>query len=127
MTGGASISVSSPMRCRRPPTAGAFSTSCEKSTRCEELTMKIQCPVGLVVFLLSTLAYAAQESSPSLEARITPLVKAHHGQVAVAVKHLDFGDELYLNADEPMPTASLIKFMVMLEVYQQVLEGKIKL
>jgi len=89
--------------------------------------MKIQCPVGLVVFLLSTLACAAQESAPSLEARITPLVKAHHGQVAVAVKHLDFGEELYLNADEPMPTASLIKFMVMLEVYQQVLEGKVRL
>jgi len=79
-----------------------------------------------IAFVLAATCIA-QERAPSLEDRIAPLIKAHHGQVAVAVKHLDFGDELYLNADEPMPTASLIKFMVMLEVYQQVLEGKIKL
>src|SRR5215510_8162802 len=80
---------------------------------------------GAVLVLIATCL--AQEPVASLEARIAPLIKAHHGQVAFAIKHLDFGEELYLNADEPMPTASLIKFMVMLEVYQQALEGKIKL
>jgi len=31
------------------------------------------------------------------------------GQVAIAVKHLGTGESYYLHADEPMPTASLIK------------------
>jgi beta-lactamase class A len=64
---------------------------------------------------------------PSLEARLAPLVKEHKGKVAIAVKHLRNGTSYYLQADEPMPTASLIKLAVMIEVYQQAAEGKIKL
>jgi beta-lactamase class A len=63
----------------------------------------------------------------TLEARLAPLVKDHKGKVAIAVKHLRSGESYYLNADEPMPTASLIKVAVMVEVYQQVAEGKIHL
>jgi beta-lactamase class A len=63
----------------------------------------------------------------SLEARLTSLAKAHQGKVAIAVKHLDTGQAYYHNADEPMPTASLIKLAVMAEVYQQAAEGKLKL
>jgi beta-lactamase class A len=54
---------------------------------------------------------------PSLEQRLAPLAKAHKGKVAIAVKHLGTGESYYLNADEPMPTASLIKLAVMAEVY----------
>jgi D-alanyl-D-alanine carboxypeptidase (penicillin-binding protein 5/6)/beta-lactamase class A len=64
---------------------------------------------------------------PSLETRLAPLAKSHKGKVAVAVKHLVTGEGYYLNADEPMPTASLIKLPVMIETYQQALEGKVKL
>jgi beta-lactamase class A len=63
---------------------------------------------------------------PTLEARLAPLAKAHQGKVAIAVKHLSTGETYFLNADEPMPTASLIKFPVMIEVYQQVADGQIK-
>jgi beta-lactamase class A len=63
----------------------------------------------------------------SLEARLAPLARAHKGKVAIAVKHLDTGESYYLNADEVLPTASLIKVAVMLETYQQVAEGKVKL
>jgi beta-lactamase class A len=81
--------------------------------------------IGLGFILLGSAH--AQERGRTLDERILSLIKPHRGKVVVAVKHLDFGEEVYLNADEPMPTASLIKFMVMLEVYQQVLEGKLKL
>jgi beta-lactamase class A len=64
---------------------------------------------------------------PSLEGRLTSLAKAHKGKVAIAVKHLCTGDSFYLNADEPMPTASLIKLAVMVETYQQALDGKVSL
>jgi beta-lactamase class A len=62
-----------------------------------------------------------------LEARLAPLAKAHKGKVAIAVKHLGTGDTYFLNADEPMPTASLIKVAVMVETYQQAVEGKVSL
>jgi beta-lactamase class A len=62
-----------------------------------------------------------------LASRLVPLAQAHKGKVAIAVKHLSTGESYYLNADEAMPTASLIKLAVMIEVYQQAAEGKIKL
>ncbi len=79
----------------------------------------------LALVLLAAWNSAAQ--AEGLEARLAPLVKAHKGRVAIAVKHLGTGESYHLHADEPMPTASLIKLPVMIEAYQQVAEGKIKL
>jgi beta-lactamase class A len=73
------------------------------------------------------IAFCGRASAADLEARVAPLAKEHKGTVAVAVKHLKTGEEFYLNADEVMPTASLIKLPVMVETYWQVLEGKVKL
>jgi beta-lactamase class A len=67
------------------------------------------------------------ENSSGLEAVLAPLAKAHQGKVAIAVRHLGTGESYTLNPDEPMPTASLCKFPVLIEVYQQVAEGKVKL
>src|SRR5438105_9475918 len=62
-----------------------------------------------------------------LHVRIRQLVNAHKGKAAVAIVNLRTGETFDVNADEPMSTASLIKLPVMIEVYQQVAEGKIKL
>ncbi len=77
--------------------------------------------------LLCALTLAADPSLAGLDARIAPLTDAHKGKVAVAVKHLLTGETYYLNADAVMPTASLIKVAVMIETYQQVSDGKLKL
>jgi beta-lactamase class A len=83
---------------------------------------------GLALIVLSSLCPLCLCGEPSsLEARLAPLAKAHKGKVAIAVKHLCTGETYSLNADEPMPTASLIKVAVMVEAYQQALEGKINL
>jgi beta-lactamase class A len=66
-------------------------------------------------------------AEPSLESRLAPLAKNHKGKAAIAVKHLTTGESYYLNADEPKPTASLIKLAVMIETYQQAAEGRVKL
>jgi D-alanyl-D-alanine carboxypeptidase (penicillin-binding protein 5/6) len=58
----------------------------------------------------------------SLADRLNPLVRAHEGQVAVAVRHLKTNETFRHNADEPMPTASLIKLPVMVEAYRQAAE-----
>jgi beta-lactamase class A len=59
--------------------------------------------------------------------RLTPLADAHQGKVAVAVRNLETGEAFALNAETPMPTASLIKFPVMVETYYQAQEGKVRL
>jgi beta-lactamase class A len=64
---------------------------------------------------------------PDLEARLVALARSHKGRVAIAVKNLETGESYYLNADQIMPTASLIKVAVMIEAYQQADEGKLKL
>jgi len=69
----------------------------------------------------------ARGDEPSLEARLRPLIQAHKGQVAVAVKNLDTGETLLFHEDVPMPTASLIKFPVMIEAYRQAAEKKVDL
>ncbi|HEV3263365.1 MAG TPA: serine hydrolase [Gemmataceae bacterium] len=71
--------------------------------------------------------FGLHPAADSLEARLSPLAKAHRGRAAIAVKHLGTGESYYLKADEPMPTASLIKLAVMVEVYQQAAEGKLNL
>lgn len=77
--------------------------------------------------LCLTLLMPLQRAQPTLANRLGPLISAHKGRVAVAVKHLDTGETFFHDEDEEMPTASLIKFMIMLEVYLQVSEGRVGL
>ena len=78
--------------------------------------------IAAVLVISATPALAAD-----LDEAIAPLAKQHKGKVAVAVKNLKTGEEYYLNADEVMPTASLIKLPVMVETYWQANEGKVQL
>ena len=87
-----------------------------------------------VAVVLSTVAighsaFAAEPSEPNkaLEQAILPLIKDHQGDVAVAVKNLKTGESYEYKADQPMPTASLIKLPVMIAVYDAVDKGKLSL
>jgi beta-lactamase class A len=73
------------------------------------------------------LGSCAVGAEPDLGSRLDPLIRAHKGKVAVAVKDLKGGETFSHNADEPMPTASLIKFPVMIEAYRQADEKKVDL
>jgi beta-lactamase class A len=81
--------------------------------------------------LLFMLASATASFLPSLDANdkyIKSLVAAHKGKVAIAWKTLRPAPGSFaLNADDVMPTASLIKIAVMAEAYFQAKEGKVKL
>jgi beta-lactamase class A len=88
----------------------------------------------LVLVLALATAAGAQtgaepESAPpkTLAQRIEPLIQAHKGRVAVAVKNLKTGESWSYHADDVMPTASLIKFPVMIEAYRQAALGRIDL
>src|SRR5262245_36615862 len=79
--------------------------------------------VAVIIALLLPCLTRAQ----SLGERLTPLISAHAGEVSVAVKHLTKGETFSHKADEPMPTASLIKLPIMVEAYRQAAEGKVSL
>ncbi len=78
---------------------------------------------ALCVWLL----FLSAAQADTLEQRLKPLIDGHAGQVAVAVRHLEKPESFAHRADEPMPTASLVKFPVMIEAYRQAREGQIDL
>ncbi len=63
----------------------------------------------------------------TLEHRVRPLIDAHRGDVAVAIKHLRSGQSFAVRESEPQSTASLIKFPIMVAAYHQFELGKISL
>jgi beta-lactamase class A len=77
-------------------------------------------PVAAACVLLpfAQASLAADEPS-ALARRLAPLIEAHQGSAAVAVKNLKTGESFAHQADQAMPTASLIKFPVLIELYRQ--------
>ena len=73
--------------------------------------------VGVATLLLGTTMAIGAE--PTLESKLAPLVKAHQGKVTLMIKNLKSGEIYAVDPDLPMPTASLIKFPVMVEAYRQ--------
>lgn len=77
---------------------------------------------------LAALAAAAAIPPPaaSLQARIEEAVRSLRGTMGVAAKHIATGETVFVNADVPFPTASVIKVAVMVEVFHQEAEGRLK-
>ena len=75
----------------------------------------------------SSIAADLGEPKPSLEKVLLPLIKAHKGEVGLAVKNLKTGESYEYKADQPMPTASLIKLPIMIAAYDAVESGKLTL
>ena len=92
------------------------------------MMMMSKARVGLLVALAGLAAGSKPaRAEDTLESRLTPLIQAHKGKVAVAVKDLTTGESFAFRADEPMPTASLIKFPIMIEAYRQAAEEDLSL
>ncbi len=84
---------------------------------------------ALAAFLCAVVCPAAHADADSrvLAARVAPIVAEHQGRIAVAVRDLRGGTAFTHNADDPMPTASLIKLAVLVDLYAQAHEGKLSL
>ncbi len=75
-------------------------------------------------------AATGPSGSPQIEelrVQLAPLLDKHMGQVAVAIKHVPSGQTLLHNAQQVMPTASLIKFPLMVATYQAIANGRTSL
>jgi D-alanyl-D-alanine carboxypeptidase (penicillin-binding protein 5/6) len=84
-------------------------------------------PIFVASLLWISFTFPLPGRATELADRLAPLIKAHKGKVAVYVKNLGTGETFSHLADEPMPTASLIKLPVMVEALRQAKEGKIDL
>ncbi len=62
-----------------------------------------------------------------LKNALLPMVRTHRGEVGLAILNLESGVHYEFHADVPMPTASLIKFPVMIAAYRMVDEGELDL
>ncbi|HEY6931177.1 MAG TPA: serine hydrolase [Thermoanaerobaculia bacterium] len=88
-------------------------------------------PRGAVALILA-LAFAAPavyrvtRPKPTLQKRIAERIASFPGEIGVAVRDLENGDEIAFAGDQRFPTASLIKLAVMVEVYHQMDEGKLR-
>jgi beta-lactamase class A len=96
-------------------------------TTCWLALLTLELAVGASGSLRADEPQPKSGESPTLEARLMPLIKAHKGKVAVMVKHLGSGETFCYHANEVMPTASLIKLSVMVEAYRQAAAKKIDL
>ncbi len=92
-----------------------------------------------VIALFAAAMHGAQaedlaEKAPSnvslaLEEKIQPLAQRHDGDVAIGIRVFKGQEEIgsyWHNPDQPMPTASLIKIPVMVEVFRQIEAGDIQ-
>lgn len=84
-------------------------------------------PIRFVVSLvvLSTLSFAATDTS--LQQKIEAMAAQHRGKLALYAANLKTGDTVAIDADDPVPTASVIKLPILVEAMEQVKAGKHKL
>ena len=73
----------------------------------------------LAVHLCFGVWFVCEVHSQGLGQRIEPLIEKHQGSVCVAIKHLGTGETYLHREKEVVPTASLIKFPVLVEYYRQ--------
>lgn len=75
-----------------------------------------------LIFLLGAPALAQDDAA--LRAKLTALASAHQGKVALYAIDLRSGKSVALDADKPVPTASVIKLAVLFEALKQIQSGR---
>lgn len=80
--------------------------------------------IAVLALAIATPAYAQlARLRPQLEQRIAQ----HKGTVGLAIVDLATGEELSIRADEPVPSASVIKLPIFVELFHQIQRGPLKL
>jgi beta-lactamase class A len=71
-------------------------------------------------------AFALLLSAASLQAGMEKIVREFPGTIGISATNLATGETVGVNAGMRFPTASLIKLAVMVEVYHQIAEGRLR-
>lgn len=92
-------------------------------------------PLSLALLLAITAAPIAVQAKPTetnaaqeaLAEAVGPMAESHLGVVTLAFKHLGTGQTFEIDADRPMPSASLIKLPIMVAAYEAAARGALSL
>jgi beta-lactamase class A len=86
------------------------------------------CLVALVFpFFLSGLSSEPSKRIQRLKNQIEAITREVEGEVGVAAKHIETGEEIFVNGDTYFPMASVFKVPVFVEVMAQIKEGRFSL
>ncbi len=88
--------------------------------------MKIRIRVLAVALLGLSISVQAADLS-ILKAQIEKTIPRARGEVGVAIKHLESGTEVLVDADSRFPMASAFKLPILVELYYQKAAGKLSL
>jgi beta-lactamase class A len=88
--------------------------------------MKTRIRMTLAFLLAISITAQAADISP-LRKQVAQAVTRARGDVGVAIKHLESGTEILVNADKKFPMASTYKLPILVELYYQAAEGKLSL
>ena len=81
----------------------------------------------LAALLLSCGAPALAQQDAALQSQLQALAAPYQGQVGLYATDLRSGKTVALNADTPMPTASVIKLTILFDALKQIQAGKASL
>jgi len=85
--------------------------------------MLLQCATASLLLLAASLPVSAQ-SDPALTAQLQSQIAGFHGKVALYARDLATGKTVALSADEPVPTASVIKLGILYTALEQIRAGR---
>ena len=88
--------------------------------------MKIKIQILVLLVLAISLRAAAADLS-ILKAEIEKTIPRARGDVGIAIKHLESGAEILINADNTYPMASAFKLPILVELYYQKAAGRLTL
>lgn len=87
------------------------------------MTVRGVCGLGVLFCFVG----GAPAQSPDLPHTLAAMAAAHAGHVALYAKNLTTGEQVSLDADQPVQTASVIKMTLMLQAFTQVKAGRLRL
>lgn len=82
------------------------------------------CMLGALCFLLLAAPIA---NASDLQKKIETMTATYDGHVALYAKNLTTGETVALDPEKPVQTASVIKLALMLQAFEQIRDGKLKL
>lgn len=83
----------------------------------------LRCILALFLALAFSSRALAQDDT-ALQAQLQSSVAAYHGKVALYATDLHSGESVAINADTPVPTASVIKLTVLYDAVKEIEEGR---
>jgi beta-lactamase class A len=81
----------------------------------------------LAAVCFSSLLFSQQPAASPVDAKIKSKIAGFNGHVSLYAKNLDTGATYNLAGDDPVRTASTIKFPIMIECFAEAAEGKLDL